>query len=171
MHTVEIYARGATGGSCGWQEPAGGGPGVWAVAEDGKQDAGVFVAARISAAEACQTAEARGLARRHRCHIARRQAAAEEATAHGHGDHLYNIFDFTLNRGRDGPNYFLQNYNQVLLADAWTGKILERGRENRCASKYLSGSQPVQKYLSSLIGDHEVPAMTASLNFHGVQFA
>lgn len=33
----------------------------------------------------------------------------------------YNIFDFTLNRGRDGPKYFLQDYRQVLLADAYGG--------------------------------------------------
>src|ERR1700753_3409566 len=33
----------------------------------------------------------------------------------------YNVFDFTLNRGRDGPKYFLKNYNQVLLADAYGG--------------------------------------------------
>jgi transposase len=35
--------------------------------------------------------------------------------------HPYNVFDFTLNRGRDGPKYFLKNYNQVLLADAYGG--------------------------------------------------
>ena len=35
--------------------------------------------------------------------------------------HPYNIFDFTLSRGRDGPKYFLQDYNQVLLADAYGG--------------------------------------------------
>ena len=33
----------------------------------------------------------------------------------------YNVFDFTLNRGRDGPRYFLKDYNQVLLADAYGG--------------------------------------------------
>src|ERR1022692_2679392 len=33
----------------------------------------------------------------------------------------YNVFDFTLNRGRDGPKYFLQDYEQVLLADAYGG--------------------------------------------------
>jgi transposase len=33
----------------------------------------------------------------------------------------YNIFDFTLNRGRDGPKYFLKNYREVLLADAYAG--------------------------------------------------
>ena len=31
------------------------------------------------------------------------------------------MFDFTLNRGRDGPKYFLKNYKQVLLADAYGG--------------------------------------------------
>lgn len=35
--------------------------------------------------------------------------------------HPYNVFDFTLNRGRDGPKHFLQDYNQVLLADAYGG--------------------------------------------------
>ncbi len=35
--------------------------------------------------------------------------------------HPYNVFDFTLNRGRDGPQQFLKDYNQVLLADAYGG--------------------------------------------------
>ena len=39
----------------------------------------------------------------------------------GDDAHPYNIFDFTLNRGRDGPKYFLKDYNQVLLADAYGG--------------------------------------------------
>jgi len=33
----------------------------------------------------------------------------------------YNVFDFTLNRGRDGPKYFLKDYREVLLADAYAG--------------------------------------------------
>lgn len=39
----------------------------------------------------------------------------------GDDDHPYNVFDFTLNQGRDGPKYFLKEYNQVLLADAYGG--------------------------------------------------
>ena len=39
----------------------------------------------------------------------------------GDPSHPYNVFDFTLNRGRDGPARFLQDYNQVLLADAYGG--------------------------------------------------
>jgi hypothetical protein len=39
----------------------------------------------------------------------------------GDDEHPYNVFDFTLNRGRDGPKYFLQDYNQILLADAYGG--------------------------------------------------
>jgi transposase len=39
----------------------------------------------------------------------------------GDDTHPYNVFDFTLNRGRDGPKYFLKDYNQVLLADAYGG--------------------------------------------------
>jgi transposase len=33
----------------------------------------------------------------------------------------YTVFDFTLNRGRDGPKYFLRDYQQVLLADGYGG--------------------------------------------------
>ena len=39
----------------------------------------------------------------------------------GDGGHPYNVFDFTLHRGRDGPKYFLKDYRQVLLADAYGG--------------------------------------------------
>jgi transposase len=39
----------------------------------------------------------------------------------GDAAHPYNVFDFTLSRGRDGQKYFLQNYNHVLLADAYGG--------------------------------------------------
>jgi transposase len=33
----------------------------------------------------------------------------------------YNVFDFTLNRGRDGPAEFLRNCRGILLADAYAG--------------------------------------------------
>src|SRR5271170_1774734 len=39
----------------------------------------------------------------------------------GDDDYPYNVFDFTLHRGRDGPKYFLKDYRQVLLADAYGG--------------------------------------------------
>ena len=39
----------------------------------------------------------------------------------GDPQHPYNVFDFTLNRGRDGPQQFLKNYTEVLLADAYGG--------------------------------------------------
>ena len=39
----------------------------------------------------------------------------------GDASHPYNVFDFTLNRSRDGPQHFLKDYNQVLLADAYGG--------------------------------------------------
>src|ERR1700691_2295970 len=39
----------------------------------------------------------------------------------GDDDYPYNVFDFTLNRCRDGPKYFLKDYRQVLLADAYGG--------------------------------------------------
>ncbi len=39
----------------------------------------------------------------------------------GDDAHPYNVFDFTLSRGRDGPKYFLKDYDQVLLADGYGG--------------------------------------------------
>ena len=39
----------------------------------------------------------------------------------GDSSQPYNVFDFTLDRGRDGPKRFLKDYNQVLLADAYGG--------------------------------------------------
>jgi transposase len=39
----------------------------------------------------------------------------------GDPEHPYNVFDFTLNRGRDGPQQFLKEYQQILLADAYGG--------------------------------------------------
>ncbi len=33
----------------------------------------------------------------------------------------YNVFHFTLNRGREGPKEFLKDYTEVLLADAYGG--------------------------------------------------
>lgn len=33
----------------------------------------------------------------------------------------YNVFDFTLDRGREGPKRFLKDYTEVLLADAYGG--------------------------------------------------
>jgi transposase len=39
----------------------------------------------------------------------------------GDGGYPYNVFDFTLNQGCDGPKYFLKDYHQVLLADAYGG--------------------------------------------------
>jgi hypothetical protein len=39
----------------------------------------------------------------------------------GDEENPYNVFDFTLNRGRDGPKYFLKDYREVLLADAYAG--------------------------------------------------
>jgi transposase len=39
----------------------------------------------------------------------------------GDGDHPYNVFDFTPNRKRDGPQQFLKNYRGYLHADAFSG--------------------------------------------------
>jgi len=39
----------------------------------------------------------------------------------GDATNPYNVFDFTLNRGRDGPKHFLKEYTEILLADAYGG--------------------------------------------------
>jgi transposase len=39
----------------------------------------------------------------------------------GDDDHPYNVFDFTLDRTRDGPKRFLHQFNGVLLADGYAG--------------------------------------------------
>jgi transposase len=39
----------------------------------------------------------------------------------GDRDHPYNVFDFTLNRQRDGPAQFLKEYRGYLHADAFSG--------------------------------------------------
>jgi hypothetical protein len=39
----------------------------------------------------------------------------------GDPEHPYHVFDFALNRGRDGPQQFLKNYTEVLLADVYGG--------------------------------------------------
>jgi transposase len=39
----------------------------------------------------------------------------------GDASQPYNVFDFTLDRSRDGPLRFLKDYDQVLVADAYGG--------------------------------------------------
>ena len=39
----------------------------------------------------------------------------------GDAAHPYNVFDFTVNRKRDGPEQFLANYQGYLHADAFSG--------------------------------------------------
>jgi transposase len=39
----------------------------------------------------------------------------------GDAAHPYNVFDFTVNRRRDGPQKFLENYQGYLHADAFSG--------------------------------------------------
>jgi transposase len=58
----------------------------------------------------------------------KRQDAADDETRHsrlwaylGDAQHPYNVFDFTPNRKRDGPQQFLQGFAGYLQADAFTG--------------------------------------------------
>jgi transposase len=39
----------------------------------------------------------------------------------GDESHPYNVFQFTISRSRDGPNLFLKDYHQTLLADGYGG--------------------------------------------------
>jgi transposase len=58
----------------------------------------------------------------------KRQDAADDETRQsrlwgylGDAAHPYNVFDFTINRKRDGPQQFLQGYAGYLQADAFSG--------------------------------------------------
>ena len=63
-----------------------------------------------------------GLVQHAGCSENTRTSVYKLSTARHLGDaHPYNIFHFTLDRGRDGPKYFLKDYRQVLLADAYGG--------------------------------------------------
>ena len=63
-----------------------------------------------------------GHRRHHHAHAEQRQSANARMWVYvGDEAHPYNVFDFTLSRGRDGPKYFLKDYEQVLLADAYGG--------------------------------------------------
>jgi transposase len=48
-------------------------------------------------------------------------ATARFWTYWGDRDHPYNVFDFTVNRQRDGPQTFLASYRGYLHADAFSG--------------------------------------------------
>jgi transposase len=39
----------------------------------------------------------------------------------GDGEHPYSVYDFTMSRGRDGPQNFLRNFRGYLHADAYAG--------------------------------------------------
>jgi transposase len=39
----------------------------------------------------------------------------------GDDDHPYSVYDFTMSRSRDGPQYFLQKFRGYLQADAYAG--------------------------------------------------
>ena len=47
--------------------------------------------------------------------------------------HPYNVFDFTLNRGREGPKEFLKDYTQILLADAYDPSCAFSSQQVACA--------------------------------------
>jgi transposase len=54
----------------------------------------------------------------------------------GDCDHRYNVFDFTINRKRDGPQHFLKDYRGYLHADAFGGYdvLYERDPQSGVAS-------------------------------------
>jgi transposase len=54
-------------------------------------------------------------------HVPGTTALAHLWTYLGDRDHPYNVFDFTLNRQRDGPAEFLKDYRGYLHADAFSG--------------------------------------------------
>ena len=73
----------------------------------------------------------------------------------GDAAHPYNVFDFTVNRKRDGPQQFLANYQGYLHADAFSGydglylpeagtgtaRIIEVACNCACAAEVLRGAR------------------------------
>jgi transposase len=58
---------------------------------------------------------------------------------YGDRTHPYNVFDFTINRKRDGPLTFLANYHGYLHADAFTGY------DALYLPKPRAGSEPIKE--------------------------
>src|SRR5271165_5318388 len=77
---------GTASGSSGGQESASGSQGVWDIARDGAEDAGVCGAARLPATAADQAAQAGAVAGCYRRHSEGRQAETREAAAYGETD-------------------------------------------------------------------------------------
>ncbi|MGA3093631.1 MAG: IS66 family transposase [Terriglobales bacterium] len=78
--------------------------------------------------------------------------------------HAYNVFAFTLHRGRDGPKYFLGDYQQVLLADGYGGydgvvagnAITRAGCWSHCRRKFVDAEKvapEMAREAVDLIGD------------------
>jgi transposase len=72
----------------------------------------------------------------------------------------YNVFDFTLGRGRDGPATFLKNYKQTLLADAYGGydgvvvgnAIIRAGCMAHCRRKYVDAEKTHPAIAAEAVG-------------------
>jgi transposase len=67
----------------------------------------------------------------------------------GDASQPYNVFDFTLDRSRDGPLRFLKDYHQVLVADAYGGyngvvagnQIIRAGCWAHCRRKIIDAEK------------------------------
>jgi transposase len=103
-------------------------------------------------------------------------APGTTATAHfwtylGDRDHPYSVFDFTLNRERDGPAQFLKGYRGYLHADAFSGYdrlYLPDARDGVCAIVEVACNAHARRKFydaraSDAAGSHQALAYYAQL--------
>jgi transposase len=98
-------------------------------------------------------------------------ATARFWTYLGDRDHPYNVFDFTLNRRRDGPAQFLKDYRGYLHADAFSGYdrlYLPDARDGVCAIVEVACNAHARRKFydargSAAAGSHQALAYYAQL--------
>jgi transposase len=98
-------------------------------------------------------------------------ATARFWTYLGDRDHPYNVFDFTLNRQRDGPARFLKDYRGYLHADAFSGYdrlYLPDARDGVCAIVEVACNAHARRKFydargSDAAGSHQALAYYAQL--------
>ena len=88
--------------------------------------------------------------------------------------HPYNVFDFTRNRKRDGPQRFLANYQGYLHADAFTACICPtRAKRRRASSRWPAtrtrGVSFTRRVAQTLCGrTRRWPITASSTSWNGV---
>jgi len=83
---------------------------------------------------------------------------------YGDRDHPYNVFDFTVNRQRDGPQTFLADFHGYLHADAFSGYdalYLPRAREGTTPIREVACNAHARRKFHEARGSDELAAHQA----------